>query len=90
MSSCHHFFAAKVTPKYQYLGQLCQWNCVRVHPYTYPQHMIVIKHFIYIKYGCGMQSMVVCNLNHDTMTQFVIHLTPIFQHLATTSTDIIV
>ncbi len=90
MSSCHHFIVATVTPKYQHLGQLCQWNCGRVHPYAYPQHMMVLKHFIYIQYACGMQSVVVCNLNHDTMTQFVIRLTPIFQNLVTTSTGITV
>ncbi len=90
LSSCYHFIIATVTQTYQNLGQLCQWNCVRVHPYAYPQQMIVLKHFIYIQYGCGMQSAGVCNLNHDAMTQFVIHLTPIFQISAPTSTGITV
>ena len=25
----------------------------RGHPYAYPQHMNVLKHFLYILYGCG-------------------------------------
>ncbi len=31
-------------------------NSVRVHPYTHSQHIKVVKHFIFIIYGCGMQS----------------------------------
>jgi hypothetical protein len=38
----------------------------------------VLKHFIYIQYGCGKQSAGVYSLNHDTTTSFGIHLTPIF------------
>ena len=41
--------------------------------------MKVLKHFIYIYYRCGMQSVVVYSLNHDTTTSFGLHLTPIFQ-----------
>jgi hypothetical protein len=39
--------------------QLCQCSSVRVHPYTYPQHMMLLKHFLYIQYGCGKQLVVV-------------------------------
>jgi hypothetical protein len=43
---------------------------IRVYPYAHPQHLKVLKHFVYIQYRCGMQSMGVCslNLNHDTAT----------------------
>ena len=30
-----------------------QRRSVRVHSYAYPQHMNVLKHFLYIQYGCG-------------------------------------
>jgi hypothetical protein len=52
--------------------------------------MKVLKHFLYIQYGCGMQSVVVYSLNHDTTTSFRLHLTPIFQNLAPTSKGITV
>ena len=39
---------------------------IRVHPCAHPQHINVLKHFLYIQYGCGMQSVVVYSLNHDT------------------------
>ena len=28
-------------------------NSVRVHPYAHPQHLKVLKHFVYIQHGCG-------------------------------------
>jgi hypothetical protein len=43
---------------------------VRVHPCAHPQHMNVLKHFIYLQYGCGMQFGTSCSLNHDTTTSF--------------------
>ena len=53
---------------------------IRVHPCAHPQHMKVLKHFLYIQYGCGMQSVVVYSLNHDTITSFGLHLTQIFHN----------
>jgi hypothetical protein len=56
-----------------------------MHPYVHPQHLKVLKLFVYIQYGCGMQSMGVFSLNHDTNTttshrlghtQFFLKLTP--------------
>ena len=61
---------------------LYRYNCVRVHPNAFPQHMKVLKHFIYMYYGCVMQSGVVYSLNNDTTMSFSLHLTPIFQNLA--------
>ncbi len=46
--------------------------------------MMVLKPFIYIQYGCGMQSAVVYSLNHDTTTSFRLHFTPVFQNMAPT------
>ena len=34
--------------------------------YASPEHMKVIEHFVNFQYGCGMQSVVVYSLNHDT------------------------
>jgi hypothetical protein len=53
------FHSSHSDPKYQNLGQLCQCKCVRVHQYAYPQHITVLKHFLYIQYGCGKQTVVV-------------------------------
>ena len=69
---------------------LHMYDHVRVHPYAHPQHMKVLNHFIYIQYGCGMQSGMVYSLNHDTITSYGLHLTPIFQNLAPTCTGITV
>ncbi len=48
--------------------------------------MKVLKHCIYIQYGCGMQSAVVYSLNHDTMMSFWLCLTQIYQTFAPTCT----
>jgi hypothetical protein len=55
------------TPIFQNLPPpLHHHNCVRVHHNAFPQHMKVLKHFIYVYYGCVMQSGVVYSLNNDT------------------------
>ncbi len=69
---------------------LHRYNSVRVHPYAHPKHMKVLKYFLYIQYGCGMQSVVVYSLNHDITMSFGLHLTLIFKHLAPTCTGITV
>ncbi len=38
---------------------------VRVHPHVHPQHIKVLKYFVFIFYGCGMQSTGLWSLNHD-------------------------
>ena len=40
-------------------------NSVRADPYAHPQHIKVLKHFVYIWHGCGMHSKWVWSLNHD-------------------------
>ena len=52
--------------------------------------MKVLNHFLYIQYKCGMQSVVVYSLNHDTTMSYGIHLTPVSQNLAITCTGITV
>ena len=69
---------------------LHRYNSVRVYPYAHPQHMKVLNHFLYIQYRCGMQSVVVYSLNHDTTMSYGIHLTPVSQNLAITCTGITV
>ncbi len=60
-----------LTPIFQNLSPpLHHHNCVRVHPNAIPQHMKVLKHFIYMYYGCVMQSGVIYSLNNDTTTLF--------------------
>ncbi len=87
----HNVIWASPYPNFQKFGpHLHRYNSVRVHPYAHPQHMKVLKHFIHIQYGCGMQSVVVYSLNHDTKTSFGLRLTPIFQNLAPTCTGITV
>jgi hypothetical protein len=54
---------------------------IRVYPYAHPQHLKVLKHFVYIQYGCGMQSKGVCGLNHDTTTSY--RLSKAIPHLHT-------
>jgi hypothetical protein len=65
---------------------LHKYTSVRVHPCTHPQQhtMKVVRHCIYIWYGCMMQSAGVYSLNHDITTLFGLCLTPIFQNFAPT------
>ncbi len=65
-------FLAKIWP-----SPMHRYNSKRVHLYAHPQHMKVLKHFIYIQYGCGVQSAVVFGLsNVTTMTAFNSHTNP--------------
>jgi len=75
-------------PKFS--SHLQRYNSVMVHPYAHPQHMKLLKHFIYIQYGCEMQSVVAHILNHDTTTSFRLNLILISQILAPTCTGITV
>ncbi len=59
----HSPFPTKSTPTWTHI------TAIMMHPCAHPQHLKVLKHFVYIQYGgCGMQSMGVCSLNHDTAT----------------------
>jgi len=39
-------------------------------PNAHLQHLKVLKLFVYIQYGCGMQTMRVFSLNHDAATSY--------------------
>jgi len=60
----HTPFPQKITPT------CTRITAIRVYQYAHPHHLKVLKHFIYIQYGCGMHSMGVCSLNHDTATSY--------------------
>ena len=36
-------------------SHLHRCNSVRVHPCAHPQNIKVLKHFVYMWYGCGMK-----------------------------------
>ncbi len=85
-------FWLRLTPIFQNLAPpMHHYNCVREHPNAIPQHMKVLKHFIYVYYGCVMQSGVVYSLNkNDTTMSSYLRLTPIFQILPPPSSVITV
>jgi hypothetical protein len=65
----------------------CTCNtAIMMHLYAHPQHLKVLKHFPYIEYGCWMQSMGVCSLNHDTATSYRLGHTPFPQKSPPTCT----
>jgi hypothetical protein len=74
--------ASTMTPQ-RHLAQpypTCTGVTVRLDPQAQPQHMNVLKHFIYLQYGCGMQTARVCSLNHDITLSLRPHLTPMLQN----------
>ena len=77
MTPQHHTGSAiPQLPKFH--SHLHTYYSIRMHPYANPQHLKVLKHFVYIQYGCGMQSMGVLSLNHDTATSYSLGHTPFF------------
>ena len=64
--------ASTMTPQHHLAPRYptCTGVTVRLDPQAQPQHMNVLKHFIYLQYGCGMQFGTSCSLNHDTTTSF--------------------
>ncbi len=76
-------FWLHLTPVFQNLPPpLHHHNCVRVHPNAIPQYMKVLKHFIYMYYGCVMQSGGVYSLNNDTTTSCLLRLTTNFPNFS--------
>ncbi len=75
MTSGHHFYSA-VPQNCPNLAQLQRCNGVRVHWYAYVPHWKMLKHFIYVQYGCEKLSKVVYRLNHDIMASFPINSHP--------------
>ena len=58
-------------------------NGIMVDPYAHSQHIKMLRHFLYIQYGCGMQSEASCSLNHHNTTSLGLSHNPKFQNLAT-------
>ncbi len=58
-------------------------NSVRMDPYAHLQYIKVLKHIVYIWYGCGMQSRRVWSLNHDITISLGLSHTPIIQKSTT-------
>jgi hypothetical protein len=86
----HNVIWARPYPNFPtFAPHLHRYYSVRMHPCAHP-HMKVLKLFIFIQYGYGMQSVVVYSLNCDTTTSCWLHLTPIFRCLPTTGTGITV
>jgi hypothetical protein len=67
------------TPFPQKSPPTCTCNtAIRMHPYAHLQHLKMLKHFLYIQYECGMPSVGVCSLNHDTTISYRLGHTPFF------------
>ena len=49
---------------------------VMVTPYVHTQHIKAPKHFVYIPYGCRIQSEACCGLNFDITTSHGLRSTP--------------
>ncbi len=84
ITSWHHFHST-VTQNCQNLTKLqfCR-NSIRVLSYAYVPHWKVLKHFIYVQYGCGKQSAVVSTITswqrfHPTVTKNCQNLTHLWQ-----------
>ena len=75
-----------ILPKFH--PHLQTYYSIRMHPYAHPQHLKVLKHFVYIQYGCGMQSMGVWSLNNDTATSYRLGHTPFYLNFTPTCTRI--
>ena len=72
--------------KNYFLSQyLHRHNSLRFHPCAHPQHMKVLKHFIYLYIGCWMQSAGLCSLNHDTTTSIGSTLPQLYKNKFPTS-----
>ncbi len=73
LNICHHniMLAPLADPNFPtFAPPLHHYNCVRVQPNAFPQHMKVLKHFMYMYFACVMQSGVVYSLNNNTTMSF--------------------
>ena len=55
-------------------AKLCGYNCRRLLPYAYGQHINVLKHIVYVQDRCRKQFELAVSLNHDAMTSFWLHM----------------
>jgi hypothetical protein len=57
-----------LTPHVTQMAQILGHKCVRLLLCDYGQHMNVLKHSVYVQYGCGKQFEVAASHLHDVMT----------------------
>jgi hypothetical protein len=50
------------------MAQILGHKGERLQQYAYGQHMNVLKHSVYVQYGCGKQFEVAVSHHHDIMT----------------------
>jgi len=74
----HRLTSLLSTPtKFQNPPPTCRGVSLQGWPHMHRQHIKVLKHFVYIQYGCGIQSEDCCSLSFDIMTSH--RLTPSLQ-----------
>ncbi len=56
----------------QVWGELGWCNGIRVHPYALETAYQLLKHFLYVYYGCMKQSEVNISLKHDITASFLL------------------
>ena len=65
----HWLTGLQSTPKkFQNPPPTCRGVSLQGWPHMHRQHIKVLKHFVYIQYGCGIQSEDCCSLSFDIMT----------------------
>ncbi len=57
-----------LTPYVTQMAQILDHNCVRLLLCACGQHMNVLKHSVYVKYGYGKQFEMAVSHHHDVMT----------------------
>jgi hypothetical protein len=62
------FWIHKWPRNYQIWAKECGCICVRLVLFPYGHYINMIKHFVYVQYGCGKQFEVAGRLNYDAMT----------------------
>ena len=67
-----------ITKAQPYSPPAQKWNSVRGDPYAHKQHNKLLKHFVYIWYGCGIQSVMVWSLSHYLTRTLRLNHTPSF------------
>ena len=71
----HHLLPGsnpEFSPTSKSLVGMSSCNVVRTHPYAHPQHMKVVKHFVYVWHWYEINLDWVYSLNHRTSPPFVV------------------
>jgi hypothetical protein len=67
MAYCYHFDSTS-DPDDKNPGKLGWFNCIRMLPCAYGEYIHMLKHFVYVQYGCGKQIELAVSVNHEMMT----------------------